>query len=225
MAMKITLRDHRLDTSNWNNTLTPLGCTDVGKADQPVADAGEELHLLFLHTNRTETENRSRQWTANNPNRRLILIARDGRVGRSRADLPNHVFSCWWTPHELLTKTDKKAREFAEGLALQRFDPTLLQPTPTESLWALRLLCDGFVNSDRTQDIPDDWFQLLGPGLPANEIISKLSDNASELSEDHQAPEALTGFLMRMSQEGNPKDPSDVTECLSALNSLLGIGA
>jgi len=223
--MKITLRDHSLDTSNWDNVLKPLGCNDADNDGEPVHDAGEELHLLFLHSRRTETENSARAWTNNNPNRRLILIASGGRVGPSRADLPNRVFSCWWTPHELLTKTIKKARDLVNGLASQRFDPTLLQPTPTESLWALRLLCDGLVNSDRKQDIPDDWFKLLGPDLTADAIISTLSKDASELSTAGQAPEEMTSFLKRMNQEGYPKDPDDVGKCLSALNSLLGIGA
>src|ERR1035441_2046142 len=68
MEMKITLRDHNLAGSNWRAALVPLGCSDLDKDTQPATETGVELHLLFLHTTTTATENFFRKWVTENPN-------------------------------------------------------------------------------------------------------------------------------------------------------------
>ncbi len=158
-----------------------------------------------------------------------FLLVRSGGQQRKESNAKGNLHGCYWHPDDFKA-TPRPARlqswiDQVKSGTTASIQWSLLQPAATESLWALRLLCDGFVNSNRMRDIPDNWFDLLGPGLTANEVISKLSENASELSENHQPPEHLTGFLTLMSQEGNPKDPTDVGKCLLALNSLLGIDA
>ena len=223
--MKITLRDHNLAGSNWRAALVPLGCSDLDKDTQPATETGVELHLLFLHTTTTATENFFRKWVTENPNRRLVLVASSGRVGRSRADLPNFVFSCWWTPSEILAAASRGPSEFAEDLKQQRFNPNLLNPAPTERLWALRLLCEGFLNPDTKPNLPPDWLQLLGPqGESPDATIAAIATDATDLSKDGVAPGKIRAFLTEIMNAGagNQTDPK-VVECLSVLNSLLGI--
>ena len=227
MEMKITLRDNNLRSSKWPEALRPLGCNDVGNDTDEASDAGDELHLLFLHPSSTLTENFFRKWVTEKPNRRLVLVAGGGRVGRSRADLPNSVFSCWWTPSEILAAVSRGPREFAEDLRQQRFNPNLLNPAPTERLWALRLLCEGSLNPDTKPNLPPDWLQLLGPqGESPDATIAAIATDATDLSKDGAAPGKIRAFLtdIKNASAGNQTD-AKVAECLSVLNSLLGIPA
>jgi hypothetical protein len=226
MEMKITLRDNNLKLSKWQEALKPLGCNDVGSDnDGAPPDAGVELHLLFLHPSTTATENFFRSWVTKNPNRRLILVASSGRVGRSRADLPNSVFSCWWTPSEILAAVSRGPREFAQDLKQQRFNPNLLNPAPTERLWALRLLCEGFLNPDTKPNLPPNWIQLLGPqGESPDTTIAAIGTDATDLSKDGVAPGKIRAFLTEIKNGGGAnKTDTNVADCLSVLKSILGV--
>jgi hypothetical protein len=236
--MKIHLCDRECSSrelSSWHKALliafpVEFQSNSTCDANEPPEDHAaykDSTAILFCHSS-LEADWRNQ---AGKSSCQVVLVRSGGQQGKE-SNAKGNLHGCYWHPDDFKeTKgTPRPARlqswiDQVKSGTTASIQWSLLQPAATESLWALRLLCEGFLSSDHTQDIPDNWFELLGPGLPPNEIVSKLSDNASELSPDHQAPKAMTGFLTRMSQEGNPKDPSDVTECLLALNSLLGIGA
>lgn len=240
--MKIFLRDRlksltpdnrpTSEASKWEKNLNTSGITfypEIGVHRDhvflPPAIADRDS-VVFLHTD-TQRDNWEKCYADNAPNSHhghLVIISTLGGQALKPSTF-DRVHVCHWSAEQFGREPHPRARSFADSLVSGRPNWQLIRPAPTERLWALRLLCEGFLNPDTKLSLPPDWLQLLGPqGESPDATIAAIATDATDLSKDGAAPGKIRAFLTDIKNAGasNQTDPK-VVECLSVLNSLLGI--
>jgi hypothetical protein len=229
MAMNIVLRDHQLSTSGWRAALTEIGCQDIASHDQSVDGDPVDTSVVFLHTGSSKIENRFRNWASANSNRNLILIAGGGQVAPSKASFLNRIFACWWKPSDFSSCAIPRVREFVCQIKQGSFLPGLLQPVPTERLWAFRLLCEAYELEKTRPNVQTSWAALLKENdddVP-QKVINAINSNIQELGieMDEKGGTSIRDMLKIVESEQSPAngDAEKVRTCREALAKLLRI--
>lgn len=240
--MKIFLRDRlkeldpdempTLVESHWEKTLKALGISFFPQMgvhrdhEFSPTTVAEQDSIVFLHTE-TQWPNWKAKYAGPGPgdhHGHLVRISTPGGQALEPSS-SDRVHICHWSAEQFRPDGHPRARAFAESLVSGRPNWQLLCPSPTERLWALRLLCEGLLNPETKPNLPHDWLQLLGPqGESPDTTIAAIASDATDLSKDSAAPGKIRAFLTEIKNAGAGTQTDDkITECLSALNSLLGI--
>lgn len=186
--MKIYLRDHNEGTHTvWKKALCAAGISlehnlaviedgYYGNETPLCVKAADACVFLHSQTYRQQWENGFKEGTFLG---HLVVVSTQGGKSLSKSGC-DRVHLCFWTPshfEETNKGNHRRLRKWIEQIKSDDFDKvdwSLLQPAPTEQLYALRLLCEAWdLNKGREEDvhngytlkapvIPNDWFNPFG---------------------------------------------------------------
>jgi hypothetical protein len=159
-----------------------------------------------------------------------FVLVRSGGQQRKESNARGNLHGCYWHPDDF-NVTPRPARlrawldQINSGSPSANVQWSLLQPAPTERLWALRLLCEGFLDPETKAKLPPQWFKLLAPnGEPPDATIAAIEADAADLTDEGVTLSNIRALLNEIKDIGAGNETAaKAAECLSILEPLLGI--
>lgn len=191
--------------------------------------------VLFVHS--TETDDWENKVQEHHIHCHIVLV-RSGGGQRSTISQRGKLHACFWSPAHfsaaaVSSEPDRLARWIRQVKSgdVASLQWNLLQPEPTERLWALRLLCEASELPETKNTIPKDWISLLKEkeSETSRDVKSVIEANIDELGiEISKEERAAIDSLLKIVENGQrPNDAAadTVTACGRALGKLLEIPA
>jgi hypothetical protein len=248
MSINVFLRDRLNDQEGvWAKALGPdPGAALIITKDHYYRDASCDAAnepdsakaantVIFLHHN-NNLETWHRNVSGNEPAFRghLVVISTPGAVVIPQNLRHDRTHACVYKPEHFYPGKEQppRLRAWIDQVKAGRIEDvnwTLLQPAPTERLWALRLLCEAYELEKTRQNVQVNWINLLKErdDEGAKKVLSGITNNVQELGIDiDEKDKRAVPDVFKIIEGGKPPGDGDaekIKTCRELLEKLLGI--